>query len=271
MLGNLIEFIGRTHLVVLHFPIALIITLALIELWALAKPRIQRTAERGALRPSVIAMPIFLLAFLATAVTLITGLIFGFDDGERVDLHRIVGIVSAALVLLTGAAMLFARRPGADGAAKLYLALLTISAIAVGFAGHLGGELTHGKGFITRPLTQGSAATTTPIAQLDPAAFGISAESLATYTSTIQPIFDAHCIDCHAQEDPEDDVRLDALEFVLDPELDIVRRGDPDSSELVYLIDLPAGDPDIMPPSDHSEPLSREQIESITSWIELLQ
>lgn len=270
MLGNLIEFIGRTHLVVLHFPIALIITAAAIELWVFAKPKIQRASGSVAYRPSAIATPMFLLALLATAVSLITGLIFGFDDGERVDLHRIVGIVSAVLVLCTAVALLAARNPGSNGAARVYLALLALSALAVGFAAHLGGELTHGKGFITRPLTQGLVATAEPQSQLDPAAFGISSESLSIYTATIQPIFDAHCIDCHAADDPEDDVRLDALEFVLDPDLEIVLRGDPDGSEIVYLIDLPAGDPDIMPPSDHSDPLDRDQIEAIRNWIEML-
>jgi hypothetical protein len=47
-------------------------------------------------------------------------------------------------------------------------------------------------------------------------------------------------------------------------------RGDPDASELNYLIELPAGDPDIMPPEDHADPLTPDQTQLIRDWVESL-
>ena len=70
-----------------------------------------------------------------------------------------------------------------------------------------------------------------------------------------------------AADKAENDVRLDALEYVLDPTLDIIDRTNPSVSELLYLIELPPGDPDIMPPEDDADPLNPDQIEAIRNWI----
>jgi len=267
MAEHIIEFLGRTHLVVLHFPIALLIVAAMVEVCTALAPRLRRGPISGGYRPSRHAGLLFFISLLATVVSVITGLIFGFGDGSEVDLHRILGIVSGVLVLITGIALLMARGPAPGRGAKIYLGLLVLSAVMIGITGHLGGELTHGEGFITRPLQRIFTSGPGPIAATDPAAYGISQASLDTYLATIQPIFDKRCIDCHGVEDAEDDVRLDALGFVLDPSLEIIERGDPDASELVYLIELPHGDPDLMPPPDEGDPLEPAQIEAIRRWI----
>lgn len=270
MIDHLTEFIGRTHLVVLHFPIAILIVAAMLELWHALAPKVRRDPAVGSYQPSPLATPLFVIALFAMIAAIGTGLIFGYSDGEKVDLHRILGIATGVLVLITGFALLASRKPSPGASAKIYLALLVVSAIAVGVTGHLGGELTHGKGFITRPLTRVFRAERVPVPALDPAAFGISQSSLDMYLDTIQPIFDTHCIDCHGAEEAEEDVRLDALEFVLDPDLDIIERGDADASELVYLIELPHGDPDLMPPPDEGEPLEAAQVRVIREWVESL-
>ncbi len=265
MLDHLIEFFARTHLVVLHFPIALLIVAATVELFRALN--LKRTASRYTPGPAATTM--FVFAFLGCAYTVLSGLVFGFSDGEKVDLHRILGIITAVLVLLTAFALLKVHRPAPGSATRIYLALLCLSALAVGLTGHFGGDLTHGQGYITRPLTQIFEPQTPPppTATLNPADFGISQAALDTYLSTIQPIFDQSCIECHGADKAENDVRLDALEYLLDPNLEILVRGDANASELIYLIDLPAGDPDIMPPEDEGKPLKPEQIEAIRNWI----
>lgn len=272
MLEHLAEFLGRTHLVLLHFPIALLIVAAFVEVSCALRPRLQRRAAAPPYAPSAAGAIMFAFALLATAASVITGLILGFDAPEKVDLHRILGIVTAVLVLLTATALLAARRTNPGGAPRLYLALLVISAAAVGLTGHLGGDLTHGKGFLTRPLLAifQPPTTPTPTAAIDPAAHGLTQAQLDVYLQQIQPILDASCIECHGQEEAENDVRLDAIEHVLDPDLSIIARGDPLASDLVYLIELPADDPDVMPPQDHADPLSAQQINAIRAWVESL-
>lgn len=270
MLEHLTEFFARTHLVVLHFPIALLIVAAAVEL--LRALNLKRTATHYT--PGAAGTTMFAFALVACTYTVLSGLVLGFNDTEKVDLHRILGIISAVLVLLAAFALLKAHRPVPGSAARIYLTLLSLSALAVALTAHFGGELTHGQGYITRPLTQIFEPQTPPpptaIATLNPADLGISQAALDTYLDTIQPIFDQSCIECHGSEKAENDVRLDALEFVLDPDLDILVRGDANASEIIYLIDLPAGDPDIMPPEDDGEPLKPDQIEAIRTWIESL-
>ncbi|MCA9274979.1 MAG: hypothetical protein KDA29_03040 [Phycisphaerales bacterium] len=274
MLEHLTEFIGRTHLVVLHFPIALLIVAALIELSRALTPRIQRRAAEP-FRPGITAITLVAIALLSTAYAVVSGLILGFDEPAKVDLHRIFGIATGVLVLALCVSMLAALRATSRTPALIYLALLGISAVVVGYTGHLGGNLTHGTGFITRPLAhifnrEPAAADPIPIATLNPADFALSQAQLDTYLDTIQPIFDNHCIECHGAEKAENDVRLDAIEYVLDPTLEILVHGDADASEIVYLIELPTGDPDIMPPEDDADPLNPDQIEAIRAWVESL-
>jgi mono/diheme cytochrome c family protein len=270
MLDHLAEFFGRTHIVVLHFPIALLIVAAFVELLRALNP--QRTAMRY--RPGPAGTTMFVFALLACTYTVISGLILGFGEPAKVDLHRILGIATGVLVLLTAIPLITSQKPDPGNAPRLYLAMLIISAGAVAFTGHLGGDLTHGKGYITRPLAQIFQSTQSPkpepIPSLNPADFDLTQAQLDTYLDTIQPIFDNHCIECHGADEAEDDIRLDALNFVLDPDHEIVVRGDPVMSDLVYLIELPAGDPDIMPPEDEGTPLSAEQIQAIRAWVESL-
>lgn len=266
MLEHLTEFIGRTHLVVLHFPIALLIVAAIVEL--LRALNLRHTASRYTPTPAGTTM--FVFALLATIASVITGLILGFDDPPEVDLHRILGIITGILVVLTAVPLIASRRENLGNAPRLFLTLLIISAGAVGLTGHLGGDLTHGEGFLTRPLRAIFTPPPEPNTTLDPAAFNITQQQLDLYLDQIQPILDASCIDCHGAIDPEDDVRLDSIEFVLADSPEIIVRGDADMSDLTYLIELPAGDPDIMPPEDHADPLTPEQTQLIRNWVESL-
>ncbi|MFG0245081.1 MAG: c-type cytochrome domain-containing protein [Phycisphaerales bacterium JB052] len=274
MLEHLIEFFARTHLVALHFPIALLIIAAVIELYRALSPKLRRDGTAGPYRPGPTGNTLFVFGFLACAYTVITGLVFGFDDGERVDLHRILGIATGVLVLLTAFALLMARKPTPGAAGRAYLVLLTLTAIATGLTGHFGGDLTHGKGFITRPLAQafGSATETTtqPAIVYTPQDFNISQSAFDTFNASILPILEDACVECHGPDEAEDDIRLDTLAYVLDPDADMIKRDVPDHSELIYRIDLPAGDPDIMPPEDHADPLSTEQIELVRAWVHSL-
>lgn len=268
MIEHLTEFLGRTHLVVLHFPIALLIVAALVE--ALAALNLRRTASRYA--PTSAGTIMFAVALIACAYTVISGLILGYNDPPGTDPHRTLGIATGILALLAALPLIASRRAQPGSAPKLYLALLFTSAGAVTFTGHLGGNLTHGEGFLTRPLIAmlNPQPAPAPGAAITPAALNITQEQLDIYLNQIQPILDASCIDCHGPDDPEDDVRLDSIEFVLASKPRVVVRGDADMSDLTYYIELPAGDPDIMPPEDHADPLTPDQTQLIRDWVESL-
>lgn len=266
MLNHLAEFFGRTHLLVLHFPIALILCAACVE--TLSALNTRRAAPPHA--PTHTGSVMFLFALIGCLYSAASGIVLGFNAPPKVDAHRIAGIASAAIVIITAIALLRARRPQAKHAPRIYLALLLISAGAIAFTAHLGGELTHGQGHLTRPLKHLFAPSTAPYPAtepIDPAALRLTQAQLDLYLDQIQPIFNASCIDCHGPEDAENAVRLDSITHTLDPSTQIILRGQPDLSELIYLIEVPADDPDIMPPEDHADPLTPEQTSLIREWV----
>ncbi len=258
MLNHLIEFIARTHLVVLHFPIALITIGAVIESARLLHCKLTRRSIPDHFRPSPSA-----------------SIILGFDETTAVDLHRILGIVSGVLILVTSIALLIALKKATHKPALVYLVLLCISALAVSITGHLGGTLTHGEGFLTDPLKQifnaptiiQSDQLTDQQANTQAQEFNISPAALETYNTIIQPLFDYSCIKCHGPKKQKGDIRLDTLAHTLDEDFAMIERGDPDASEIVYRITLPQSDEDAMPPLKKSHPLTESQIESIQTWI----
>jgi Planctomycete cytochrome C len=259
MIEHLLEFVGRTHLVLLHFPIALALSAALVELW-------RAYAMRGTVyRPSVAGTMMFVLALLGTLASVVTGLVLGFDGGERVDLHRILGIVSGVLMVITWFALLpVMKREGKSG--KVYLVLLCVSAATIGATGHFGGDLTHGEGFLTKPLKELVGIKEDPLV-LKAEAMGITRASVEMFDLSVLPIMERSCVECHGPDEAEDDIRLDTLAYVLDDRVQTVRRGNPDDSELVYRIELPHDDPDIMPPEGDGEPLLQAEIDVIRDWI----
>ncbi|MBO6513240.1 MAG: hypothetical protein JJ974_04670 [Phycisphaerales bacterium] len=259
MIEHLIEFIGRTHLVVLHFPIALIVVAAVVELWR------KFAIKDRAYAPSAAGSLMFLFALLGTVVSVVTGLVLGFDGGQRVDLHRILGIVSGALMVVTWFVWISAMRPESKSGTA-YLVMLCMSALSIGAAGHFGGELTHGEGFLTKPLKEMVGMEEDQLA-LDAEALGVSRASAEVFELKVLPIMNRACVECHGPDEAEDDIRLDTLAYVLDRRVQTVRRGDPDDSELVYRIELPHDDPDIMPPEGDGEPLTQAEIDVVRDWI----
>jgi len=83
----------------------------------------------------------------------------------------------------------------------------------------------------------------------------------------VQEVLAARCGSCHGPEKQKGGVRVVPIGglFEGDQRDWVVVPGQPDQSELLTRIMLPAGHEDIMPPED--PPLTAEQIEMIRSWI----
>lgn len=90
-----------------------------------------------------------------------------------------------------------------------------------------------------------------------------------TYAKHIQPIFKKSCVECHGEEKQKGRLRLDTLEDVLkgsrgDP---ILVKGKSEKSLLVHAV--ARLDPDAaMPPEGKGDPLTKEQVGLIRTWID---
>lgn len=73
-------------------------------------------------------------------------------------------------------------------------------------------------------------------------------------------VLDTHCLECHGPNKQKGKLRLDTVEGIRK----VAPEGDPENSELLYRVQLPADDLDVMPPEDALPP---EALEAIEAWI----
>jgi len=137
-------YIGKFHLLLVHFPIALVLAAAAAELVVIATPsRAWRTVAVANIR-----------AGAATAVvTALTGWLLAssplVDARPSLEWHRWVGVAAAAGTI--GAALLSLRlHVTSRRSAFVYRFTLFVTALLVAITGHLGGTLVWGAGFFRR-------------------------------------------------------------------------------------------------------------------------
>lgn len=85
------------------------------------------------------------------------------------------------------------------------------------------------------------------------------------FENEIRPILQERCVECHGEDDPAADLDLQSLESLLrgSKRGPVIVEGFSDKSVLIRKISSKA-----MPPPDAGEPLSPDQIDGITRWID---
>lgn len=137
------KIVGRVHPLLVHFPVALLIAAAAVEVWCW----IQRRDFYSA------GVPAFLRLGAAGAVAaVLTGLRLAAEhgivsDAALLERHRFFGIVTAALTLLSVTLGEIAKRKSSASLGTLYRVVLIASAISVAIAGKFGGDLAYGEDF----------------------------------------------------------------------------------------------------------------------------
>lgn len=286
-LDRWIEYLGRFHMLVLHYPIGFLTAAVLLELYGLKWPN-----------PSLPAITRFVLwlslagGIAASALGLFRASGGGFDPA-LVNWHRNLGLAMVAATALTLFAQHLAhRQPGCPGRLAAYRALLVASIGLLVGAGHYGGNLTHGSDFLTAnppallagllPGSPPSRSSTTPPNPGDGPATGptsaagatpdpgtSSAEGASLYASTVAPALKARCYSCHGPEKQRGDYRLDQREHALkggESGIPAITPGEPLKSNLMRLILLPEDHDDVMPP-EGKKTLTPDEVLAIARWI----
>src|SRR5688572_13229076 len=131
-----LQVTGRMHPLVLHFPLVLLFIGILLELLTKRKNFQHPVAEK-------ITSYIFYLFALSAALTALFGFFLykeGSYLGEEIVIHKWTGTAVSILAVL----IIWLKE---KTLALVYYATLVISTIMLVVAGHLGSEVTHGKGF----------------------------------------------------------------------------------------------------------------------------
>jgi uncharacterized membrane protein/mono/diheme cytochrome c family protein len=292
--GLWLELIGQLHPALVHFPVALLVVAAALELVNTIGGVLGR--EDGEY-PSSAARTCLTLAALGGAAAAFSGwtlserMVISARIADAVEWHRWSGVGAAGLAIAALACAFLARDGERVGARRLYRLLLMVGAGVVSWAGHQGGVLVHGEDALGRPIEallehyRGGGVTTdarpassprdaaaetgtpetgtpeTGTAELETAALDPT-EALAREA---RALLAARCVECHGAVRSENGVRLDTREAILDDFLAFA--GDPDGSLVVERVELPPDDEEAMPPPDEGPPLSEDERRLLRRWI----
>ncbi|MCC7042655.1 MAG: ribonuclease inhibitor [Acidobacteria bacterium] len=256
-------FLGRFHPLVVHLPIGGLLVAALLTM---ASRRRRFTRARGALFP--------VLAVSAGGAVLAVGAgqvlaIGGAYAGSTFVWHRALGYL-VALVAVLAAASAYAGTTSevVPSPSRRLQALTAASVLLLLIAGHLGGTLTRGPGYLTEympralrllvPLGTGGA----------PAGASIDPRQVVAYTALVAPILQDRCGACHGPDQSSGGLRLDTPEHIRagGSSGQVVIAGQAAGSELVRRLWLPLTDPDAMPPKGRP-PISVADANLLRWWV----
>jgi uncharacterized membrane protein len=265
------EFTGRLHPLVVHFPIALLITAFFLELFTIS-------GKRQELRPGIKWL-VYIGAF-TSLLSAIAGYMLAFGGNypaTTLDYHQWTGI--ATVLLATIAAWLLYRAGKSEKKKDLniYRSVLAITVLLLTFAGHYGASLTHGSDYLTSVLpwnyeTSSRGEYSELLIEIaEHRELGPLAEThLNELNLGVRRIFANSCYRCHASDtDADGGLELDSEEAVMaggdgGP---IIIPGQPGDSEIIRRLTLPSGHDEVMP--QRGRALYNEEIELIRVWIEM--
>ena len=251
-------FVGRLHPLVVHLPIGFFILTILFEVISLV-----RNSASTWRMPILIALG---AGILSAVFSVTTGLLLAGDGGyeeEMLSRHKWVGISLLLFSILLFALKLkiqdYDRRRG------LVLMLVFFSFISI--TGHLGGNLTHGEGY----LVEYAPGFVQKLAGLgrnnDTGIEGLNPDSAMVYQHFVRPMFEAKCVQCHGEAKQSGSLDLShyAALFELAESGTPVQAGSHQSSELFRRVSLSPSSTKFMPPK--GSPLSYTELMILKYWI----
>lgn len=240
ILPNWLQLVGRTHPLLLHFPIVLLL-LGLIFYWIPGIRNKKEIREIGDLS--------FLAGINFAGLTVIAGLILAQEEyeGDALFWHQWVGIG----IFLLSVAIYFLRNKPFSALKPLTLVLVA----GIFITGHLGANLTHGEDFLLAPIKSEEV-------QL------VAMSEAEIFRDMVQPILEAKCVSCHKEGKIKGELRMDHLVGLKKGGKSgpFVIPNDFENSLLIQRINLPGDDKKHMPPKNKPQ-LTDEEIEILIEWV----
>lgn len=265
--------LGALHPGTVHFPIALLVVAALLEVLQILKKRRE---------PAGGTIPLTWLS----AATAAPAALFGFmladhtgTGGAVLDLHKWLGVSTAVVTFVAAGCAIRAK---ASSASLLALRVSVIlGATLVLATGYYGGELTEGEGHLLNPLRAllgmsppkavskpeppaPEVKATDPLLNQKPAS-----SDKVDFAKDIAPIIKDMCIKCHGGEKVKGKFKLNTKALAMEggESGKAILPGKPGQSK--FYTSLTDRDEDVlMPPPKEKVRPTKEQIEKVRLWIE---
>lgn len=246
-LATIIKFFGHLHPVLVHLPIGILLMAALFHFLAYKK-------KYEGLQQAVKYLLLF--GMLAAIASCITGFLLsqsGDYDESLADKHQWFGI---SVAIVSAVAYYFTIKN--ISYIKSSMLLLTV---LIFITGHLGGTLTHGEGYLTKPFSA-EAENKTVFKPLP------DVQQAIAYNDIVQPILQSRCYNCHGSSRQKGKLRLDDSSFIVKGGEDgnVLVPGNISESDLIKRILLSPDNNDHMPPKGKPQ-FTAEQIELLSWWI----
>ena len=250
------QFIGRFHPLAVHFPIALILLVPILELAGLS-PRFSYLRSSAGF--------VLGLATVSATVAAILGWCLGRTggySGPLVTQHMWGGISLAAVCWVC---WILRSRSSERGLGFIYGVALAAGVGLVAWTGYRGGQLSLGEDHLTEYMP-GRLRQALGLANV--AASSANAGPTTFYGARVEPVFEARCVTCHGPSKHRANLRLDSYRGVMRGGKNgpVILAGNVQGSDLFRRITLPPGHDDFMP-KEGKRPLSADQVKLIELWI----
>jgi uncharacterized membrane protein len=253
VLLSIIEFIAHFHPLLVHLPIGILLVGLLLQ-------ALSGTSQYRLLQPAV---PVVLLCGAITALaSCITGYLLSVSDdydSTLVGWHQWMGIT----VAFTSWVLYAKERNAQMPVNKKILAVGLFILIMI--TGHLGGSLTHGSDYLTRPLAGALGKDSVSNMTIKPVP---DVQEAFVYNDVIKPILQTKCYSCHGANKQKGKLRMDDAGMLMKGGKDgkVIEPGDADRSAMIKRLLLPVDNEDHMPPKEKPQP-SESQIALLHWWI----
>jgi uncharacterized membrane protein/mono/diheme cytochrome c family protein len=259
-------FFGRFHPVLVHLPIGFLLLAAILV--------VGKRLGKVSIADETISL-ILLISAISGTVACGAGYLLslggGYDE-EVLDEHMWQGLGVAAFAWVAWAVKSDTVKQKFPISRLAYLPALGLASVLTLVAGHHGGSLTHGEGYLTAytPEPFRSLAGMEPrqdqITEIKPIA---NVPEAVVYRDIVQPILSVHCTNCHNATKKKGDLRMDTFEYLTQggESGPVFVVGKSTDSEMLKRCLLPLENDEHMPPKGKPQ-LSDNQIALLSWWID---
>lgn len=255
--GSWSMFIGRSHPLLVHLPIGILLIAFILTL----------LARREKWRHLQSALPTVLLAAAISAIcSCITGYLLSLDGGYEEKLlqtHKYLGIGVA--VISTG---LYLMERSKNRFRKWQVPAVLLMVLLLGAAGHYGGSLTHGDDYLTQAMPAGLRQLTGMNKSVINAAAYTNIGDAKLYEDLVRPVLVNRCYSCHNEQKLKGGLRLESVALIRKggEHGPVLKDSMPEESELFKRLLLPEDNEHRMPPKG-KPPVTPQELELLHWWI----